>query len=242
VLKIAVRHQSKEALQIFGREIYPAATAMAQGLTGFAGGRPEPQPVVRLFSFLADKDGIPVEVEIDGKVVAVEMPLIRLPAPSAREERDEAPGGGADVTISPPLRREDDGEGQDVSTVPLIALAHGRSGDKGDIANIGVLARRPEFVSALRQHVTADAVRDYLAHFAKGKVERFEWPGLGAFNFLLHEGLGGGGIASLRHDPQGKAMAQILMDMPVEVPAAWLEPGSLLDGWQQQAAAQGSGR
>ena len=67
VLKIAVRHHSKDALQIFGREIYPAATAMAQGLTGFAGGRPEPQPVIRLFSFLADKADVPVSVSIDGK-------------------------------------------------------------------------------------------------------------------------------------------------------------------------------
>ena len=112
-------------------------------------------------------------------------------------------------------------------------MAHGRSGDKGDIANIGVLARKPEFVGALRRSLTAEAVKDYFAHFAKGKVERFEWPGLDGFNFMLHEALGGGGVASLRHDPQGKALAQILMDLPIAVPARWLESGGPIAGWTE---------
>jgi hypothetical protein len=124
-----------------------------------------------------------------------------------------------------------------MAKIPLVALAHGRSGDKGDIANIGVLARRPEFVAVLRQQLTTKAVGDYLAHFAKGKVERFDWPGLNGFNFLLHEGLGGGGIASLRHDPQGKAMAEILMDLPVEIPASWLQAGGPLAGWGEGSPA-----
>ncbi|BCH33342.1 terpene utilization protein AtuA [Mesorhizobium sp. L-8-10] len=237
VLKIAVRHPSKEALQIFGREIYPAATAMAQGLTGFAGGRPEPQPVVRLFSFLAQKGGVPVEVEIDGKAIPV---AASLGSPAASPERGEKPDRDADS--APSLPAPDETGDHRIATVPLVALAHGRSGDKGDIANIGVLARRPEFVPVLRQALTPDTVGAYLAHFAKGKVERYEWPGLDAFNFLLHEGLGGGGIASLRHDPQGKAMAQILMDMPVSVPAAWLVPGGPLAGWKEQGAMQGTGK
>jgi hypothetical protein len=105
--------------------------------------------------------------------------------------------------------------------VPLIALAYGRSGDKGDSANIGVLARKPEFVPLLRAQLTAAAVREYLAHFVRGQVERFEIPGLQGFNFLLHEALGGGGMASLRYDPQGKMLAQILMDFPLEVPEQW---------------------
>jgi hypothetical protein len=117
--------------------------------------------------------------------------------------------------------------------VPLIALAHGRSGDKGDIANIGVLARDPEFLPWLRQSLTTGAVASYFDHFVKGKVERFEWPGLNGFNFLLHEALGGGGVASLRHDPQGKALAQILMDFPVAVPADWTQPGGRLDQWAE---------
>ena len=104
-------------------------------------------------------------------------------------------------------------------TVPLIKLAYGRSGDKGNAANIGVLARKAEYLPWLRAQLTADAVKQYFAHFVGGKVERFEIPGLHGFNFLMQDALGGGGMASLRYDPQGKMLAQILMDFPVRVPA-----------------------
>jgi hypothetical protein len=223
LLKIGVHHNSKDALQIFAREIYPAAAAMAQGLTGFAGGRPEPQPVVRLFSFLARKSDVPVRIEVGDDVADVPIFLPNDPEPEQKIA---------------PIIFEPDSEDGATTEVPLIALAHGRSGDKGDIANIGVLARRPDFVPILRRNLTADAVRGYFAHFVKGDVERFEWPGLNGFNFLLHEALGGGGVASLRHDPQGKALAQILMDFPVTVPAIWLEPGSQLAEWAETKIEQ----
>jgi hypothetical protein len=122
-----------------------------------------------------------------------------------------------------------------MAQVPLIAVAHGRSGDKGDIANIGVIAREPDYLPFIRASLTAAAVGKYFAHFTSGKVERHEWPGINALNFMLHQGLGGGGIASLRHDPQGKALAQILMDHPIAVPAEWLEPGGRLAGWADEA-------
>lgn len=227
ILKIGVRHASRDALQIFAREIYPAATAMAQGLTGFAGGRPEPQPVIRLFSFLADKTDIPVSVSVDGKETPV---AVFLPNAEVGERPDHA--ATADAVAA--------ADAGPVLHVPLIALAHGRSGDKGDIANIGVLARRPEFAPVLRRQLTAQAVRTYFAHYAKGEVERFDWPGLSAMNFMLHQGLGGGGIASLRHDPQGKALAQILMDFPVAVPASWLDTGGPLAGWSEILTADGA--
>jgi hypothetical protein len=219
ILKMGVRHPSKEALQIFAREIYPAATAMAQGLTGFAGGRPEPQPVIRLFSFLADKTDVPVTVSLGETTIDI-PPFV--PAPTTTMER-----------AAPPTVEPAPASGETVN-VPLIALAYGRSGDKGDIANIGVLARRPEFVPVLRRELSGRAVRDYFSHFVKGPVERFEWPGLNGFNFLLHQALGGGGVASLRHDPQGKALAQILMDFPVAVPAAWVAPGGPLDAYAHE--------
>ncbi len=228
ILKIGVRHPSRDALQVFAREIYPAATAMAQGLTGFAGGRPEPQPVIRLFSFLADKADIPVSFAFDGKETAVPIFL---------------PNAGPDERPAPTAAAEEAAGAQDAGPavhVPLIALAHGRSGDKGDIANIGVLARRPEFVAVLRRQLTPQAVRAYFSHYAAGPVERFDWPGLSGMNFLLHQGLGGGGIASLRHDPQGKALAQILMDFPVAVPAAWLGAGGPLAGWSEILTADGA--
>jgi hypothetical protein len=114
--------------------------------------------------------------------------------------------------------------------VPLIRLAHGRSGDKGDTANIGVIARRAEFVALLASVLTADVVRNCLAHLVEGEVTRFDWPGLNGWNFVLSHALGGGGVASLRYDPQGKSYAQILMDLPIRVPQRWTEAGGLLYG------------
>lgn len=214
VLKIAVRHPDRAALEIFGREIYPAATAMAQGITGFAGGRPRPQPVVRLFSFLIDKARITPEVTGDQGPVPVPftLPQGAPPAPTSTADWPLVHG----------------------PAVPLIALAHGRSGDKGDIANIGIIARDPAFIPAIGAALTPERVADWFAHYAPSRVERFDWPGLPGFNLLLHEGLGGGGIASLRHDPQGKALAQILLDLPVPVPADWLAPGGPLADWADQ--------
>ena len=106
------------------------------------------------------------------------------------------------------------------ATVPLIALAVGRSGDKGNSANIGLIARKADFVPWIGAALTEEVVRDWFAHLGVSKVERFELPGMNAFNFLLHDALGGGGVASLRVDAQGKAYAQMLMDYPIPVPAA----------------------
>lgn len=213
VLKIGVRHPAKEALAIFAREIYPAATAMAQGITGFAGGRPEPQPVIRLFSFLVPKAEVPVAVDCDGALRPQTIAPGEPPAPRAATPIAAEPFDGPSVSV------------------PLVALAHGRSGDKGDVANIGLLARRPHFVPLLRARLTPEVVATWFRHVVDGPVERFEWPGLAGFNFVLHRALGGGGVASLRHDPQGKTFAQILLDLPVAVPAGWLEAGGPLAAW-----------
>jgi hypothetical protein len=220
VLKLAVHHADKNALEIFSREFIPSATSMAQGITGFAGGRPNVTPLVRLFSCLVPKDSVSISAELDGAPIA--LLLTPSPFPGGRGELEPSPPRPEEV----PLGRRGQGEGRTPDnatagktvTVPLIALAYGRSGDKGDSANIGVLARRPEFVPLLRAQLTAEAVKNYLAHFVKGKAERYELPGLHGFNFLLAEALGGGGMASMRYDPQGKMLAQILMDFPVSVP------------------------
>lgn len=219
VLKVAVRHPSREALEIFVREIYPAATAMAQGLTGFAGGRPKAQPVVRLFSMLVDKAMLAPEVMDDAGLLTVPFaaapppgPAIPMPMP-----HDLAPGPRA--------------------LVPLVAVAHGRSGDKGNAANIGILARDPAFLPAIRAALTPERVAAAFAHYAPSRVERFDWPGLHGMNFMLHDVLGGGGVASLRHDPQGKVLAQVLLDAEIEVPAEWLAPGGPLAHWQERQTA-----
>lgn len=101
--------------------------------------------------------------------------------------------------------------------VQLIEIAHARSGDKGDTANVGLIARRAEFYPVLVEQVTADAVKRHFDGLCRGGVERFELPNLGALNFLLHESLGGGGTVSLKTDAQGKTYSSALLRMEIEV-------------------------
>jgi hypothetical protein len=117
--------------------------------------------------------------------------------------------------------KEEDEEG-DTVTVPLIRLAYARSGDKGDTSNIGVIARKPEYLPLLRAQLTCATVAAHLAHLVRGEVTRYDLPGIGALNFVCEQALGGGGMASLRNDALGKGMAQVLLAMPVRVPARWL--------------------
>lgn len=204
LLKIAVHHDNAKALDVFGREFIPPATSMVQSITGFSGGRPSATPLVRLFSCLVDKSQVPIEV--DGQ--RFEAPAVRYQAAPAGSTPQCATATDAAPAVAPAT-----------ATVPLIQIAYGRSGDKGDSANIGVLARKPEYLPLLREQLTAAAVRAYLAHFVDGEVLRYDWPGLNGFNFLLTQALGGGGTASLRYDPQGKMLAQVLMDFPIRMPA-----------------------
>jgi hypothetical protein len=99
----------------------------------------------------------------------------------------------------------------------LLKLAHARSGDKGDTANIGLIALRDEFYRILVREVTAARVKEHFKGICKGEVERFELPNLGALNFLLHESLGGGGTLSLMTDAQGKTFSTALLRMEVDV-------------------------
>ncbi|MDF1748305.1 MAG: DUF1446 domain-containing protein [Alphaproteobacteria bacterium] len=222
VLRIAVRHQQKDALGIFAREIYPSASSMAQGITGFAGGRPAPQPVIRLYSCLVKKHKVSAQIGVNGQLIPVSVPM-----------------GNSTVQTTPNVTSAADkaSTGKMIS-VPLLALAHGRSGDKGDISNIGVLARNPDFLPYLRTNLTPARVKDVFAHVAKGPVERYEWPGLNGFNFVLRDALGGGGVASLRNDPQGKCYAQILLDTVVQVPSSLLDKFPSLATWSDQENQQ----
>jgi hypothetical protein len=101
--------------------------------------------------------------------------------------------------------------------VQLVKLAHARSGDKGDTANVGLIALRAEIYPILVREVTAERVKKHFSGICKGQVERFELPNLGALNFLLHESLGGGGTLSLMTDAQGKTFSTALLRMDVEV-------------------------
>ncbi len=104
-----------------------------------------------------------------------------------------------------------------MTKIQLVDLAHARSGDKGDTANVGVIAYRPEDYDLLAELLTSERVKDHFGDMV-GEVERFELPNLGALNFLLHNALGGGGTMSLMNDAQGKVFSTALLRMEVEVP------------------------
>ena len=214
VLKLAARHATRAALELLAREIAPSATAMAPGITGFAAGRPSPSPVVRLFSLRVDRRDVRATVSIDGQAVAFDEVDVSQPGASAAD---------AVVDAAPTQREQPIRPTQPTQSVPLLRIAHGRSGDKGDMANIGIVARSPEAYELLRAVLQADTVARHFAHVARGRVTRYELPGFMALNFTLDNALGGGGMASLRYDPQGKAFAQMLLDLHVEVPTALLE-------------------
>lgn len=101
--------------------------------------------------------------------------------------------------------------------IPLSRIAHARSGDKGDMANIGIIAYREDQYAVLVREVTPERVKAFFRGFVKGRVERYELPNLGALNFLLYEALGGGGTLSLRTDAQGKTLGAALLKMEIEV-------------------------
>ncbi|MDF1725661.1 acyclic terpene utilization AtuA family protein [Alcanivorax sp.] len=205
VVKIGALHDDKKALGLFAREIAQAATGMAPGLSGLVGGRPKPFPRIRLFSTLVSKNTIPVTVDLDGNTIPVNIPA----------------GSAFNPDALPDDSRGDTATGE--VAVPLIKLAWARSGDKGNHANIGVIARQPEYLPYINTALTEDAVALYMQHVLDpdtGSVSRWSMPGMNAYNFLLKNALGGGGIASLRIDPQGKAFAQQLLDMPILVSQA----------------------
>lgn len=207
VVKIAARHAKKEALILFSREIAQAATGMAPGLTGIVGGRPTVYPVIRLFSFLVDKSACALEVEINGERQPVALPQVDAFDPA------QVP---APVEVSAPVGAAD-------ASVPLVRLAVARSGDKGNHSNIGVMARKPEYLAWIAAALTPEAVAQWMAHTLdaeKGRVSRWHLPSSHSLNFLLENALGGGGVASLRIDPQGKAFAQQLLEFPIPVPSA----------------------
>jgi len=102
--------------------------------------------------------------------------------------------------------------------IGLHRIAHGRSGDKGDTVNVGVIAIRPEFYDSIRTQLTVETVKQHFGDLVKGNVERFELPNLHALNFLLHESLGGGGTVSLMTDAQGKTFSTAMLRMQIDIP------------------------
>ena|SRR5690554_5910743 len=205
VVKLAARHPQEPALKFMSREIAQAATGMAPGITGIVGGRPRPYPRIRLFSTLIDNQKVEMHADYQGNTLVVAAPKGQDIEQLALPEQ------------TPPANVETS------TQVPLVALAYARSGDKGNNANIGVMARKPEYYPYLYHALTTDSVKAWMQHVLDDEnstVEKWQLPGIHGLNFLLKGALGGGGIASLRIDPQGKAFAQQLLDMPIPVSQA----------------------
>ncbi|PHR56451.1 MAG: terpene utilization protein AtuA [Robiginitomaculum sp.] len=198
VLKLAVRHESMNGAGILIKETTGMALATPAGLSIFNAGRPKPSPIVRLFSFTLPKDNVVVKIDSVDTTYTQNADICVAPTPHAPPK-------------SPPTSEA-------LISVPLIALAWGRSGDKGDKANIGIIARDVKYLPWIWRALTEESVSQYFAHFNPSRVERFFLPGVAAINFLLHDVLDGGGMASLRNDPQAKAYAQILLSYKVEIP------------------------
>lgn len=206
-LKVACKHQDARAVGLLLREMTGCALGAPAGMAFFAGARAKPSPVIRLFSVLVDKSALSIKlIDSDGEAV--------FAPPATTTDILPAQIG----PIPEPASTES------LIEVPLETLAWGRSGDKGDKANIGIIARKAAYLPYIARVLTTDYVADRFAHFMTAPaIDRFYMPGLPALNFLLHNALGGGGIASLRNDPQAKAYAQVLLDTPIAIPQHLLE-------------------
>jgi hypothetical protein len=211
-MKIAVKHADPVGISVLLKECVGLGLATPPGLSGFAGARPKPSPVVRLFSFALPKGNMPIQIEFDGTYIDCPDTL------GTALNRDQI------IRPQPPAKIPD----TDRVEVPLIKLALARSGDKGNKANVGIIARDPEYLPYIYAALTEQVVAERFAHFlpegaaqqSACYVERYLMPGSNAINFLIHDVLGGGGMASIRNDAQGKGFGQLMLDAPIRVSAA----------------------
>ncbi len=211
LLFLVVHHQQREALQLFVREFSSLGLASAQGFCSGITGRGRPAPYIQLLSYLVPREYVDTRIHISGQEVSPR----RIPDDLYQELDQQC------FADSLSDRPESHAESEGV-TVPLLSIACARSGDKGDFSNIGVIARDEEFLPFIAGQITSARVADYFVHLGVSLVERFALPGFNAFNFLLHDALGGGGTASLRFDAQGKGLGQNLLEMTVVVPESIL--------------------
>ena len=201
VLRLVATHMKKQALIIFSREMAQAATGMAAGVINYLGGRPSVSPSIHLFSFLFPKDQITVNTNYDNHIT----PVTIITSGGYLHKKNSS---RSTVRIEKDLQ---------LIMVPLSKLAYARSGDKGNHANIGVISRRPEYLQYIQRALSSEAVANYFSHVLDGKVLSWDVPGINGLNFLLMNSLGGGGMASMNIDPQGKSYAQQLLEYEIPI-------------------------
>ncbi len=213
VAKIAVRHQEAAGTMVFLKVANGLSYAAPPGLSGYAAPRPQPSPVLSVFTCLTPKSEVPLTLrmgaDVERKMVAKKT---ALPAEVKPPKPHEPPRD--------PMARGP------VVSVPLVRLAFARSGDKGDLVNIGVMARRPEQLPWIWAGLNETHLERVFGHFMEqGVIRRYLLPGFHAMNITLSGALKGGGSASLRNDPQGKGFAQLLLAAPIMVDWSLLGSG-----------------
>ena len=207
VLRLTVTHADRRALEMFSREFAAPGTSWSPGTTGVG------RPSRRCRRCCGSSPGSLPKEQVTPTVTLGETTFtVTLPPPQPAGRAGTACDLAAGALPAGPRK-----------TVPLVQIAFGRSGDKGDTSNIGLIARHPALLPVLKDQVTPERVKEYLGHLVQGPVHRYELPGIHAINLVCERALGGGGMASLRNDPLGKGMAQMLLDMPVEVPESLLQ-------------------
>jgi hypothetical protein len=210
ILRLAVRDPDRAAVERFSKMMMGLALQGPPGL-GVFGGRPDVQPAYGYWPTLVPRELVDAHVEVRraGKEpvrVDTRPPVVPTVGPGV----PLGPASdGARATAHERLER-----------VPLRRIAYARSGDKGAHANVGVAARSAAAFEALRVALPAERVAAFFGERVRGSVRRYELPGLRAFNFTLGDALGGGGTLSLRADHQGKTLAQGLLGLEIDVPAA----------------------
>ncbi len=212
MLRLSARDHDRSKLERFSR-LLPALILSGPPGVAVTGGRPPVQDVVAYWPALIDRQHARATVEVTdgGEDTLVEMSWPLIPGPMTG--RPDAVQPAFDLPPSAGASRK----------IVLGAICHGRSGDKGDTANIGLIARSDAAYAWIRQEITADRVKEYFGDICQGKVVRHEVPNLRALNFLLERALGGGGTLSLRVDPQGKTLSHALLAMEVAVDEAVLD-------------------
>ncbi|GAB2703255.1 MAG: terpene utilization protein AtuA [Alteromonas sp.] len=206
--KYGLHHQNRKALTFASAELAYLATSASPGMTAFGISRVKPLPLMRVHSTLIDKSQIPVTVQLNENVIINKTYLSEPDSTSKKPALFKF--SAEELELSTPQANWQE--------VILEKLAYARSGDKGDNANIGVIARKPEYMAVLSQQLTAEVIASYFAHTIKGNVTRYEIPGINGLNFFITQALGGGGTASVKLDSQAKTFAQMLLSIKIKVP------------------------
>jgi len=215
-LRFGVRDHDLDKINDFSKALPALILAGPSGMAVSTRGRPRPQQVVAYWPALMRRDGVSAKVLTfdTGCDEHFQEIFFEVRGDAGEPVRSDEPR-------HPPAPLKASGA---LKEVPLRRLCYARSGDKGDMCNVGVLARSSRVYAWIRQNLTAAVVKKFFRGRVLGKVTRYELDNLEGLNFLLDEALGGGGTTSLLVDPQGKTMSQALLEMKVKV------PGSLLRG------------